>query len=92
MMQFSPNALAQALPLVMMFGIIYLFLILPMQRQKKQQKEMLEGLKAGDEVQTAGGIVGAITTITDNTLVIRVKPDGVKLTVARAAVSAKLSD
>ena len=60
---------------------------MPMQRQKKQQKEMLQGLQSGNEVLTTGGIVGTIVSITGDMLILRVKPDNIKLQVARSAVS-----
>ncbi len=65
-----------------------------MQRQKKQMKQMLEGLKSGNIVQTSGGIVGTIISLNseDDTLVIRVKPDNIKLQVARSAVAALISE
>ncbi len=59
-----------------------------MQRQKKQQAKMLSSLQNGNTVQTSGGIVGTIISIgDDDTLVLRVKPDNIKLQVARSAVS-----
>ena len=81
-------------PLLLIFAIFYLLLFLPMQRQKKQLKQMLESLKSGDIVQTSGGIVGTVLSIStaDDTLVIRVKPDNVKLQVARSAVAALISE
>ena len=58
-----------------------------MQRQKKQQRKMLQELQNGNIVLTSGGIVGTIVSIEDDTLVLRVKPDNVKLQVARSAIS-----
>lgn len=58
-----------------------------MQRQKKQQKQMLKDLQNGNVVLTSGGIVGTIVAIEDDTLVLRVKPDNVKLQVARSSVA-----
>jgi preprotein translocase subunit YajC len=84
----SPNALLQFLPLILIFGIFYFLLFLPMQRQKKQQQKMLSELKNGDVVLTNGGIVGTITGINeDDTLIIRVRPDNIKLQVARGSVA-----
>ena len=83
----ASNPLGFALPLILMFGIMYFLLFLPMQRQKKQQQKMLSELKSGDQVVTSGGIVGTITTLEKDTLVLRVKPDNVKLQVTRASVS-----
>jgi len=59
-----------------------------MQRQKKNQQKMLSSLQNGSTVLTSGGIVGTIISIgEDDTLVLRVKPDNIKLQVARSAVS-----
>jgi len=75
-------------PILLIFAIFYFLLFLPMQRQKKQQQKMLRELQNGQVVLTSGGIVGTIVTISeDDTLVLRVKPDNVKLQVARSAVS-----
>jgi preprotein translocase subunit YajC len=88
----SPNSILGFLPLILIFGIFYFLLILPMQRQKKNQQKMLSALKSGDGVVTSGGIVGTIVSVADDdTLVLRVKPDNVKLQVARSSVSSLLS-
>ncbi|MFN7994798.1 MAG: preprotein translocase subunit YajC [Bryobacteraceae bacterium] len=76
------------LPIILIFGIFYFLLFLPMQRQKKQQQKMLTSLQNGNVVLTSGGIVGTIVSIgEDDTLVLRIKPDNVKLQVARSAIS-----
>jgi preprotein translocase subunit YajC len=76
------------LPILLIFGIFYFLLFLPMQRQKKKTQAMLSSLQNGNTVLTSGGIVGTIISIgDDDTLVLRVKPDNVKLQVARSAVS-----
>ena len=76
------------LPILLIFAIFYFLLFLPMQRQKKQQQRMLRELQNGNVVVTSGGIVGTIVTIgDDDTLVLRVKPDNIKIQVARSAVS-----
>ena len=58
-----------------------------MQRQKKKQQKMLTELKNGDTVLTSGGIIGTITAIEGDTLILRVKPADVKLQFARSSVS-----
>jgi preprotein translocase subunit YajC len=75
------------LPLVLIVVIFYVLVYMPMQKQKKQQAQMLSSLEAGTEVVTTGGIVGTIVSITGDLLIMRVKPDNVKLQVARSAVS-----
>ena len=81
------------LPILAIFAIFYFLLFLPMQRQKKQQQKMLRELQNGMIVLTSGGIVGTIVTIgEDDTLVLRVKPDNVKLQVARSAISSLVTE
>jgi preprotein translocase subunit YajC len=83
----QPNPLLQFLPVVLIGAIFYFLVFLPMQRQKKQQADMLARLEAGSEVVTTGGIVGTVVNISGDLLVIRVKPDNVKLQIARSAIS-----
>ena len=80
------------LPILLIFGIFYFLLFLPMQRQKKQQQKMLRELQNGNTGLTNGGIVGTIVTIDDENLVLRVKPDNIKLQVARSAVSGLVTE
>jgi preprotein translocase subunit YajC len=84
--------LGSFIPILLIFGIFYFLLFMPMQRQKKQQQRMLASLQNGQVVLTSGGIVGTIIAIEDgDTLVLRVKPDNVKLQVARSAISSLVS-
>ena len=57
------NPLLNFLPLLLIVGIFYFLVFMPMQRQKKQQAEMLAKLAAGAEVLTTGGILGTIVSI-----------------------------
>jgi preprotein translocase subunit YajC len=83
------NPILGFLPILLIFAIFYFLLFLPMQRQKKQTKQMLENLKNGDTVVTSGGLIGTIFALNseDDTLDLRLKPDNVKVRVARSAVS-----
>jgi preprotein translocase subunit YajC len=89
----APNSsMLSFLPILLIFGIFYFLLFLPMQKQRKQQQKMLSQLQNGNTVVTSGGIVGTIVAIDgDDTLVLRVKPDNVKIQVARSAVSSVVS-
>ena len=62
-------------------AIFYFLVFMPMQKQKKQQAQMLSNLQTGTDVLTTGGIVGTIVSLTDDTLILRVKPDNIKLQV-----------
>jgi preprotein translocase subunit YajC len=83
----SPNSLVGFLPILLIFGIFYFLLFRPMQRQRKQTAQMLAELKTGDNVVTSGGIVGTIVALDSDAVVLRVKPDNIKIQVARSAVS-----
>jgi preprotein translocase subunit YajC len=86
--QQSSNPIVGFLPLLVIVGIFYVLVFMPMQRQKKQQQQMLKGLQNGNVVLTSGGIVGTIVTINnDDTLILRVKPDNVKIQIARSSVT-----
>jgi preprotein translocase subunit YajC len=83
----ASNPIASFLPLILIVAIFYFLVFMPMQRQKKQQAKMLSALENGNEVLTTGGIVGTIVSVSDDTIVVRVKPDNIKLQIARSAVS-----
>ena len=90
----AASPLGQFLPFILIFVIFYFVLFLPMQRRQKKQKQMLESLKNGDQVVTSGGIVGIIVGLNsdDNTVVLRVKPSDLKLTLIRSAVSSVIGE
>jgi preprotein translocase subunit YajC len=64
--------LMSLLPFVIIFGLFYFMLIRPQMKQAKVQKAMIEALKAGDEVATAGGILGKVTKVGDNYVSIEI--------------------
>ena len=83
----AANPIVGFLPLIFIVAIFYFLVFMPMQRQKKQQAAMLAGLQAGNEVITTGGIVGTVVSVASDTLIVRVKPDNIKLQIARSAVA-----
>jgi preprotein translocase subunit YajC len=88
LLQQSPsNSIALFAPYILIGVVFYFLLFMPMQRQKKRQQQMLNELKSGDNVVTSGGIVGTITAVDGDTIVLRVKPDNLKLQFARSSVS-----
>ena len=89
----SANPILSFLPLILIVGIFYFLVFMPMQRQKKSQAQMLKDLQNGSVVLTTGGLMGTIVTInSDDTLILRVKPDNIKLQVARSAVSGLVTE
>lgn len=89
----SSNPILGFLPLVVILAIFYLLVFMPMQKQRKQQAQMLRELKNGQIVLTTGGIVGSIVGINeDDTLILRIKPDNIKIQVARSAVASLVAE
>ena len=78
------------LALVVTFGLMWVLLILPQQRKMRQHEAVVASLEAGDEVVTAGGVYGTITSVDEDTLAVEVAP-GVVLRVLRSAVSQRLA-
>lgn len=84
----SPNSmLGGVLPIVLMVAIFYFLVFMPMRRQQKRTKDMLKTLENGQTVLTSGGIIGTIVAVNDDNLILRIKPDNLKLQVARSAVT-----
>jgi preprotein translocase subunit YajC len=77
------------LALLVTFGLMWVLLILPQQRRMRQHQAVVASLRAGDEVVTAGGVYGTITSVDEETLAVEVAP-GVVLRVLRSAVSQRV--
>ncbi len=74
------------LPMIAIFVVFYFLLIRPQQKRAKEQKAMLSALQKGDEVVTAGGLVGRIGKLTEQYATLEVA-SGVEITVQRQAVA-----
>ncbi|MGC6418903.1 MAG: preprotein translocase subunit YajC [Bradymonadia bacterium] len=79
------GALGGLLPLLLMFVIFYFLLIRPQKKRQQAHAQMISRLKKGDEVVTAGGVIGSIFALTDSELVLEVA-DKVKVRVMRNQV------
>ncbi len=65
------SAIAQFLPLIMLFGIFYFLIIRPQQKQQKDHREMIEGLQKGDKVITSGGLIADIVKVEEESIKIK---------------------
>ncbi len=77
------------LPMIGIFVVFYFLLIRPQQKRAKEQKAMLGALEKGDEVVTAGGIVGKVTKLDENYVTLQVG-GGSEIAFQRNAVTALL--
>ncbi len=80
------NTLLTFLPMVAIFVVFYFLLIRPQQRKQKESRAMLEALEKGNEVVTAGGILGRIVKLDEQYATIEVT-SGTQLVVQRSSIS-----
>jgi preprotein translocase subunit YajC len=79
------NPYSTIIMLVLMFGIFYFLLIRPQQKRAKEHKQLVDGLKVGDQIVTAGGIHGKVASVQDNIVSLEVAT-GVKIRVNRSSI------
>jgi preprotein translocase subunit YajC len=77
------------MPIILMFVVLYFLMIRPQMKRQKEQKAMMEALAKGDEVVTAGGILGKITKVTDAYVALEIA-NGTEIVVQKASVSTLL--
>ncbi|MDT0136796.1 preprotein translocase subunit YajC [Acidovorax sp. PRC11] len=80
------SSLTGMLPLVLMFVVLYFIMIRPQMKRQKEHRAMIEAIAKGDEVATAGGIVGRVTRLSEGFLHIEIA-SGVEVQIQRSAVS-----
>lgn len=79
------SSLANILPLVLMFGVLYIVMIRPQMKKQKEHRTMIDALAKGDEVVVGGGLLGKVTKLGDNYISVEIAA-GTEVQVQRAAV------
>ena len=74
--------------LVLIFGVFYFLIIRPQRKRQKQHDELMQELKRGDKVITAGGIYGVVESLSDDSIVIKIE-SGATIRVARGSVAGR---
>ena len=74
--------------LVLIFAVFYFLMIRPQRRRQKEHQQLVEELKRGDKVITAGGIFGVIESVSEDSIVIKVE-SGATMRVAKGSVALK---
>lgn len=82
----EPSLLASLLPLILIVAIFWFLLIRPQMKRNKQHKEMVASLSVGDEIVTAGGLLGRIIDLGDSFLTVELA-DNVTVRVQRSSVA-----
>jgi preprotein translocase subunit YajC len=77
------------LPIILMFVLLYFLLIRPQTKRAKEHRTMLEGLQKGDEVVTAGGALGRITKIGDQSVSVEIA-NNVEIQVQKPSIQSVL--
>lgn len=80
------SSLGGMLPLVLMFVVLYFIMIRPQMKKQKEHRAMIDALAKGDEVATAGGVLGKVTRINESILYVEIA-EGVEVQMQRSAVS-----
>lgn len=81
----APSTLMSLLPLVLMFVVLYFVMIRPQMKRQKEHKAMIDALAKGDEVITAGGLLGKVSKLGDPYIGIELA-NGVEVQLQRTAV------
>ncbi|GMU71552.1 MAG: preprotein translocase subunit YajC [Burkholderiales bacterium] len=82
----TESLLATMLPMVAIFAIFYFLMIRPQQKKQKEHRAMIDALEKGNEVVTAGGVVGRVSKVEDQYVTLEIA-QGVEIRVQRHAVS-----
>lgn len=87
----TASLLATLLPFVLIFVVFYFFLIRPQKKKEKQDAQMRNNIQVGDEVVTAGGIIGIVFSVKDDTVVVETGGDRSKIRVKKWAIAQNLT-
>lgn len=87
----SQDLLMQFLPLVLIFAVMYFLLIRPQQRKMKEHRNMLGALKRGDQVVTAGGVIGKVTKVKEEDEVELEVGENTRVRVVKSTIANVLS-
>ena len=79
------DSLTSMLPLVLMFVVLYFVMIRPQMKKQKEHRTMIDALAKGDEIATAGGLLGKVSKLTDSTVTLEIA-NGVEVQLQRHAV------
>ena len=85
------GAVAQFLPLILIFAIMYFLLIRPQQKKVKEHQAMVGALRRGDKVVTQGGLIGKVTKVKDDNEVEVEIAEGVKVQVVKSTIATVVS-
>ncbi|MCR4943192.1 MAG: preprotein translocase subunit YajC [Clostridium sp.] len=83
--------LIQLAPMILILVVFYAMILIPERKRKKKYETMISELKVRDEVMTRGGIIGKITNINGDDVILESGPDKVRLKFSKNAIANKVS-
>ena len=83
--QGSPSPWLQFVPFLLILGIFYFVMVLPMRRRQQKVQAFLAALKVGDKIITSGGVYGSITRLNEQSLQLQIA-NNVRIEISRSAV------
>ncbi|MBP7401352.1 MAG: preprotein translocase subunit YajC [Clostridia bacterium] len=83
----TSSLLTLVVPLVLMFGLMYLIIIRPQKKKEKDLKKQIDAMVVGDSVVTIGGLVGKIVNIKDDEVTISTSVANTLVTFKKSAIS-----
>jgi preprotein translocase subunit YajC len=85
------SLLSSIVPFILIFGIMWFLLIRPQQKKVKEHRAMVDALRRGDQIVTAGGLIGKVHKVKEDGEVEVEIADGVKVRVVRSTITSVLS-
>ncbi len=86
------NPLLAYAPLIIMFALLYFIMIRPQQKKQKALKKFVEGVKKGDKVVTSSGILGVVSGLKDNSVILKVGEGDTKIEFLKSAIAGPAAD
>lgn len=87
----AAGAFTQIIPFVLIFAIMWFLLIRPQQKKMREHRAMIDSVRRGDQVVTAGGLIGKVTKVKEDGEIEVEIADGVKVRIVRATITNVLS-
>jgi preprotein translocase subunit YajC len=85
----AAGGLISFVPIILIFGIMYVLMIRPQQKKVRDHKAMVEAVRRGDQIVTSGGLIGKVTKVDDQKGEVEVElpPSNIKVRVLRSTIS-----
>lgn len=90
--QGQANPIMAYAPLILMFVLLYFIMIRPQQKRQKDLKKFVEGVQKGDKVVTSSGILGIVSGLKDNSVILKVGDGDTKIEFLKSAIAGPAGD